>query len=125
MSAMEVTKPVRLLDLQQQYLPIRNEIRRAIDEVCDQQALVLGPFVEKFEQHLAAYCGTKHAIGVSSGTDALLCSLMALDIKTGDEVICPSFTCFCYRRLYRPARGNAGLRRYRAANIQHRCESDC
>jgi dTDP-4-amino-4,6-dideoxygalactose transaminase len=94
---------VKLLDLQAQYLPLRNEIRRAIDEVCDQQALVLGPTVERFEKNLAAYCGTKHAIGVSSGTDALLCSLMALGIKAGDEVICPAFTFFatagCIARL--------------------------
>src|SRR5690349_22860387 len=85
---------VKLLDLQAQYLPIRNEIRRAIDEVCDAQALILGPHVEKFEKNLAAYCGTKHAIGVSSGTDALLCALMALGVGPGDEVICPSFTFF-------------------------------
>jgi dTDP-4-amino-4,6-dideoxygalactose transaminase len=85
---------VKLLDLQAQYLPIRAEIRRAIDEVCDQQALILGPAVDKFEKSLAEYCGTKHAIGVSSGTDALLCSLMALKIKPCDEVICPSFTFF-------------------------------
>jgi dTDP-4-amino-4,6-dideoxygalactose transaminase len=85
---------VKLLDLQAQYLPIRNEIRRAIDEVCDAQALILGPHVEKFEKNLAAYCETRHAIGVSSGTDALLCSLMALGIGPGDEVICPTFTFF-------------------------------
>lgn len=85
---------VKLLDLQAQYAPIREEIRRAIDEVCDAQALILGPHVEKFEKSLAAYCGTKHAIGVSSGTDALLCALMAIDIQPGDEVICPSFTFF-------------------------------
>ena len=85
---------VKLLDLQGQYLPIRNEIRRAIDEVCDAQALILGPHVEKFEKRLAAYCQTKHAIGVSSGTDALLCALMGIGIKPGDEVICPSFTFF-------------------------------
>jgi dTDP-4-amino-4,6-dideoxygalactose transaminase len=85
---------VKLLDLQAQYLTIRGEIRRAIDEVCDAQALILGPTVERFERSLAAYCGTKHAIGVSSGTDALLCALMALEIKPGDEVICPSFTFF-------------------------------
>lgn len=85
---------VKLLDLQAQYLPLRNEIRRAIDEVCDTQQLILGPHVEKFEKSLADYCQTKHAIGVSSGTDALLCSLMALGIKAGDEVICPSFTFF-------------------------------
>jgi len=85
---------VKLLDLQAQYLLIRNEIRRAMDEVCDAQALILGPHVERFEKHLAVYCGTKHAIGISSGTDALLCSLMAIGIKAGDEVICPSFTFF-------------------------------
>src|ERR671912_1631026 len=85
---------VKLLDLQAQYLPLRNEIRRAIDEVCDQQALVLGSTVERFEKNLANYCQTKHAIGVSSGTDALLCSLMAMGVGPGDEVICPSFTFF-------------------------------
>src|SRR5690348_7932400 len=85
---------VKLLDLQGQYLPLRNEIRRAIDEVCDAQALILGPHVEKFEKNLAAYCQTKHAIGLSSGTDALLCSLMALGVGPGDEVICPTFTFF-------------------------------
>ena len=85
---------VKLLDLQAQYLPLRQEIRRAIDEVCDAQALILGPHVERFERDLAEYCGTKRAIAVSSGTDALLCALMALDIKPGDEVVCPSFTFF-------------------------------
>ncbi|MBV8780290.1 MAG: DegT/DnrJ/EryC1/StrS family aminotransferase [Phycisphaerae bacterium] len=99
----EPIKAVKLLDLQSQYLPIRTEIRRAIDEVCDQQALILGPYVERFERNLAAYCGTKQAIGVSSGTDALLCALMALNVKAGDEVICPSFTFFatagCIARL--------------------------
>src|SRR2546423_15092514 len=85
---------VKLLDLLAQYLPLRNEIRRAIDQVCDEQALILGPHVEQFEKRLAEYCGTKHAIGGSSGTDALLCSLMALGIKAGDEVVCPAFTFF-------------------------------
>src|SRR5262245_17300900 len=85
---------VKLLDLQAQYLTIRAEIRRAIDEGCDSQQLILGPFVERFEKSLAEYCGAKHAIGVSSGTDALLCSLMGIGIKPGDEVICPSFTFF-------------------------------
>jgi dTDP-4-amino-4,6-dideoxygalactose transaminase len=83
-----------MLDLPAQYGPIREEIRAAIDRVCDSQALILGPAVESFETHLAAYCRTKHAIGVSSGTDALLCALMALGIGPGDEVICPAFTFF-------------------------------
>jgi dTDP-4-amino-4,6-dideoxygalactose transaminase len=94
---------VKLLDLQTQYLSIKAEVRRAIDEVCDAQALTLGPAVERFEKNLAAYCHTKHAIGVSSGTDALLCTLMALGIGPGDEVIVPTFTFFatagCVARL--------------------------
>ena len=94
---------VKLLDLQAQYAPLRDEIRAAIDAVCDSQALVLGPHVAAFEEHLADYCQTKHAIGVTSGTDALLVSLMALDIGPGDEVICPAFTFFatasCVSRL--------------------------
>lgn len=94
---------VKLLDLTAQYLPLRREIRKAIDDVCDTQSLILGPAVEKFERELAAYCQTKHALGVSSGTDAILCALMALGIKPGDEVICPSFTFFatagCVSRL--------------------------
>src|SRR5688572_12566739 len=85
---------VKLLDLTAQYVELRREIRKAIDDVCDAQALILGPGVERFEKQLADYCHVKHAIGVSSGTDALVCALMALDIKPGDEVICPSFTFF-------------------------------
>jgi dTDP-4-amino-4,6-dideoxygalactose transaminase len=85
---------VKLLDLQAQYAPLREEIRAAIDEVCDSQALILGPFVDRFEKNLAHYCGVKHAIGVTSGTDALLLSMMAIGIKPGDEVICPAFTFF-------------------------------
>jgi dTDP-4-amino-4,6-dideoxygalactose transaminase len=94
---------VKLLDLQAQYLPIRGEIRRAIDEVCDSQTLTLGPAVERFEKNLAEYCQVKYAIGVSSGTDALLCALMALGVGPGDEVIVPTFTFFatagCVARL--------------------------
>src|SRR5262249_21305711 len=85
---------VKLLDLQSQYLPLRQEIRQAIDQVCDEQTLILGPHVERFERSLADYCQCRFAIGVSSGTDALLCSLMAMGIKPGDEVICPAFTFF-------------------------------
>jgi dTDP-4-amino-4,6-dideoxygalactose transaminase len=86
---------VPLLDLRQQYAgTLKDEIRVAIDAVCDAQALILGPHVESFEKKLAAYCQTKHAIGVSSGTDALLIALMAADIGPGDEVICPAFTFF-------------------------------
>src|SRR5213083_1976139 len=85
---------VSLLDLQAQYGPLREEIRQAIDKVCDAQSLILGPHVESFEKHLAEYCGTKHAVGVSSGTDALLATLMALNIGPGDEVITPAYNFF-------------------------------
>jgi dTDP-4-amino-4,6-dideoxygalactose transaminase len=85
---------VPLLDLRGQYAPLRNEIRLAIDQVCDAQALILGSHVERFERNLAAYCQTAFAIGLSSGTDALLCAMMAMDIRPGDEVICPAFTFF-------------------------------
>jgi dTDP-4-amino-4,6-dideoxygalactose transaminase len=94
---------VKLLDLVAQYGPMREEIRQAIDQVCDTQSLILGPHVAGFEKNLAEYCGVKHAIGVTSGTDALLLALMAIGIKPGDEVICPAFTFFatasCVARL--------------------------
>ena len=85
---------VPLLDLRRQYKDIRDDARAAIDVVCDEQSLILGKHVEAFEKHLADYCGTKHAVGVSSGTDALLAAMMAADLRPGDEVICPSFTFF-------------------------------
>ncbi len=85
---------VPLLDLKAQYKTIRDEIKLAINDVCESQAFALGPAVAQFEENVAAYCGIKHAIGVSSGTDALLASLMALGIKPGDEVITTPFTFF-------------------------------
>ena len=85
---------IPILDLKAQYANIKDEIIRAISEVCDSQAFALGPAVAEFEENVAKYCGSKYAIGVSSGTDALLVSLMALDIKPGDEVITTPFTFF-------------------------------
>lgn len=95
MSTTAAPPQVKLIDLTEQYRKIREEVRAAIDEVCDEQSLILGPITERFERHLAAYCGTKYALGVSSGTDALLCSLMAMGVGPGDEVIVPPFTFFC------------------------------
>jgi dTDP-4-amino-4,6-dideoxygalactose transaminase len=85
---------IPLLDLKAQYAGIRDEVSRAINEVCDSQAFALGPAVAEFEKNVAEYCGCKYAVGVSSGTDALLVSLMALDIKPDDEVITTPFTFF-------------------------------
>ena len=85
---------VPLLDLKAQYATIREEVLQAISEVCESQYFALGPAVTEFEEKIAKYIGCKYAVGVSSGTDALLVSLMAADIKPGDEVITTAFTFF-------------------------------
>lgn len=85
---------VPLLDLKEQYAALRDEIRPVIDRVCDSQQFILGSWVQDFEKHVAEYCGCRHAVGLSSGTDALLAALMALDIGAGDAVITSPFTFF-------------------------------
>ena len=85
---------IPLLDLKTQFAAIREEIMEAIGRVCDSQWFVMGPEVTKLEQSVASYCNAEHGIGVSSGTDALLVALMALDIGPGDEVITTPYTFF-------------------------------
>jgi len=85
---------VPFLDLKAQYSKIKNEVQDAIEDVCENQKFILGKNVECFETSINNYCLSKYAVGVSSGTDALLISLMALGIKNDDIVITTPYTFF-------------------------------
>ena len=85
---------VPLLDLKTQYQSIKDEVLTATRELFETQRFILGPQVEKLEEQIARYCDTEYAVGVSSGTDALLISLMAAGIGPGDEVITSPYTFF-------------------------------
>jgi dTDP-4-amino-4,6-dideoxygalactose transaminase len=85
---------VPLLDLKPQYQPLAAEIQAAIEKVCASQGFILGPAVKELEVSIAAYSQCRFGIGVSSGTDALLLALMALEIGAGDAVITSPFTFF-------------------------------
>lgn len=85
---------VPLLDLQAQYVSLRESVHQAVERVLDSQRFVLGDEVRELESLIAAYCETKHAIACASGSDALLLALMAHDVKTGDEVITTPFSFF-------------------------------
>lgn len=85
---------IPLLDLKLQYATIREEALRVTAEIYESQLFILGKRVEAFERDFAMYCQTKYAIGVSSGTDALLEALMVLNIGPGDEVIVPAYSFF-------------------------------
>jgi len=85
---------VPFLDLKTQYKGIKGEIMKAIASVCDEQSFILGPQVKQFEKDIERYYGIAHAIGVASGSDALLLSLMAFGIGQGDEVLTSPYTFF-------------------------------
>ncbi len=88
------TRSFSLVDLARQHGGLRKEIDAAIASVIDSGRFILGPEVSAFEEELATACQSKHAVGVSSGTDALLISLMALGVGAGDEVVTTAFSFF-------------------------------
>jgi dTDP-4-amino-4,6-dideoxygalactose transaminase len=91
---MPYSQPIPLLDLKAQYAPIREEIRAAIDRVADAQHFIGGPEVDGLEREVAEYSQCSFGIGVTSGTDALLVALMAIDIQPGEEVITTPYSFF-------------------------------
>ncbi|MDZ7780343.1 MAG: DegT/DnrJ/EryC1/StrS family aminotransferase [Gemmatimonadota bacterium] len=97
---------IPLLDLGAQYASLGDELDGAVRRVVESQAFVLGPEVEALEEEIARYVGVRHAVGLASGTDALLLALKALDAEPGSHVLVPSFTFFATAG----AVWNAGLR---------------
>src|SRR5262249_21272892 len=91
---MDNSTPIPMLDLKAQYAQIKPQVDAALMRVVESQYFIGGPDIDAMEQEVAAYCQAKHCIGVSSGSDALLVSLMALDIGHGDEVITTPYTFF-------------------------------
>src|SRR5574341_1491607 len=91
---MESFVNVPLLDLKAQYRQIRTEVMAALEAVCEEQAFILGARVADLEKDLERYLGAAHAVGVASGTDAILLSLMACGVGAGDEVVTVPFTFF-------------------------------
>ena len=85
---------VPLLDLKPQYNSLKKELDEALLRVAESQYFILGPEVDKMEKEFNSYLKCEQALGVSSGTDALLIALMAVDIKPGDEVIVPAYSFF-------------------------------
>ena len=88
------TQEIPLVDLKAQYATIRDDVRAAIDDVLESMQLTIGPNVKAFDQEFASYIGTKHSIGVGSGTDALQLAIRACGVSGGDEVITVSHTFF-------------------------------
>lgn len=89
-----IVKRVPLLDLKPQYERIRQEVSAELLRVAESQRFILGEDVQKFEAEISAYCGTKHAVGCASGSDALFLALLALGVRAGDRVLTTPYTFF-------------------------------
>jgi dTDP-4-amino-4,6-dideoxygalactose transaminase len=98
---------VPLLDLKRQFAQVEDEVRAQMERVLREQSFILGPVVQEFEAAVAEYAGVRHAVGLASGTDALLLALKALDLKEGDEVITTPFTFFATAGTIHNAGGRA------------------
>src|SRR5258706_14150131 len=100
---------IPLGDLVEQYHSIKDEIDAAVLATLESGHFILGPTVLKFEESIASYLGVKHAIGLASGTDALVLALRALNIGSGDEVIIPAYTFFATAGTGISIRGKPGI----------------
>lgn len=83
---------VPFLDLPAQYAKIKGEIQAALEDVLQSQRFILGPQVEAFESEMAELCGARFAVSCASGSDALLLALMVAGVRSGDRVVCPTYT---------------------------------
>ncbi|MFN1216433.1 DegT/DnrJ/EryC1/StrS family aminotransferase [Chryseobacterium kwangjuense] len=83
---------IQMVDLKSQYEKIKEEVNAGIQDCLDNTAFINGPAVKEFQQDFEKYLGVKHVIPCANGTDALQIAMMALDLKPGDEIICPAFT---------------------------------
>ena len=106
---MERTVPY--VDIAGSGVPLHDELKGAFARVLHRGQFVLGAEVDEFEARFAELCGTKFAVGVNSGTDAMILALRALDIGSGDEVITAPNSFFCHGCSHRPRRCTAGFRR--------------
>ncbi len=89
---LKALQPIPPIDLRAEYAALRPKIESAVKRVLASGSYILGEQTQLFEKELASYCQVDHAIGVNSGTDAILLALRALDIKAGDEVLVPDTT---------------------------------
>ena len=85
-------KKIKMVDLKGQYNYIKDQVNQSVLETIESTQFINGPRVKSFQEHLEKYLSVKHVIPCANGTDALQIALMALDLKPGDEIICPSFT---------------------------------